>query len=102
MNFLMAVAVLLAAETAPVTDGEVWNEGVGFYASGDVTNALRVLRPLMVSKTHAARAAELVAKLEHERGNREEAAVAAQIALRANPGDPKANRNVTRATDRLL
>ena len=102
MNFLMAVAVLLAAETAPVTDGEVWNEGVGFYASGDVTNALRVLRPLMVSKTHAARAAELVAKLEHERGNREEAAVAAQIALRANPGDPKANRNFTRATDRLL
>ena len=48
MNFLMAVAVLLAAETAPVTDGEVWNEGVGYYASGDVTNALRVLRPLMV------------------------------------------------------
>ena len=40
MNFLMAVAVLLAAETAPVTDGEVWNEGVGFYASGDVTNVL--------------------------------------------------------------
>ena len=50
MNFLMAVAVLLAAETAPVTDGEVWNEGVDFYASGDVTNALRVLRPLMVSQ----------------------------------------------------
>ena len=33
MNLLMAVAVLLAAETAPVTDGEVWNEGVGFYPS---------------------------------------------------------------------
>ena len=101
MIFLLAAAALLAAETASVTDGEVWNEGVGYYRSGDVTNALRVLRPLMVSKTHAARAAEVVAKLEHERGNLEEAAVAAQIALRANPDDAKANRNFTRAIDRL-
>ncbi len=102
MSLLFLVAVLLSAETASVTDGEAWNEGVGFYESGDVTNALRVLRPLMVSKSHGARAAEVVAKLEHERGNREEAAVAAQVALRAHPSDPKANRNFTRAVDGLL
>jgi len=101
MVHLLTVAFLLASGSAPLTDGEVWNEGVTFYSSGDVTNALRVLRPLMVSKSHGARAAEVVAKLEHERGNREEAAVAAQIALRANPEDAKANRNFTRAIDRL-
>ena len=86
----------------PISDVEVWNEGVGYYDAGDVTNALRVLRPLMLSKTHGGRAAEVVAKLEHELGNREDAANAAQLALRANPTDPKANRNFTRATDRLL
>lgn len=101
MNFLLAMAAFFAAATASVTDGEVWNEGVDFYRAGDVTNALRVLRPLMLSKTHGARAAEVVAKMEHGRGNLEEAAVAAQIALRARPDDPKANRNFTRATDRL-
>ena len=90
------------SEETPVTDGEVWNEGVGYYRNNDVTNALRVLRPLMLSKTHGARAAEVVAKLEHERGNHEEAAGAAQIALRAAPDDAKANRNFTRATDGLL
>ena len=103
--FVALVACLLAAavpaaETA-VTDGEAWNEGVDFYRAGDVTNALRVLRPLMLSKTHGSRAAEVVAKLEHDRGNREEAAVAAQVALRAAPGDARANRNFTRATDGL-
>ena len=85
-----------------MTDGEVWNEGVEYYRAGDVTNALRVLRPLMLSKTHGARAAEVVAKLEFERGNQEEAAGAAQIALRGAPADAKANRNFTRATDGLL
>ena len=84
-----------------MTDGEVWNEGVSFYRDGDVTNALKTLRPLLLSKTHGARAAEVVAKLEYERGNLEEAANAAQIALRAAPEDAKANRNFTRATDRL-
>ena len=87
---------------APITDGEVWNEGVEYFRNNDVTNALRVLRPLMLSKTHGARAAEVVAKLEHDRGNQEEAAGAAQIALRAAPADAKANRNFTRATDGLL
>ena len=96
-----AVAGALLADEAPLTDGEVWNEGVGCYEAGDVTNALRVLRPLLLSKTHGARAAEVVAKLEYDRGNLDEAAGAAQIALRANPKDPKANRNFTRATDGL-
>ena len=90
------------AGEVPVTDGEVWNEGVEYYRAGDVTNALRVLRPLMLSKTHGPRAAEVVAKLEYDRGNQEEAASAAQIALRAAPTDEKANRNFTRATDGLL
>ncbi len=99
---ILALAFLLATADKPaVTDGEVWNEGVEYYRSGDATNALRVLRPLILSKSHGARAAEVVAKLEYERGNLEEAASAAQIALRAAPEDAKANRNFTRATDRL-
>ena len=90
-----------AAEAPSVTDGEIWNEGVDFYRAGDVTNALRVLKPLMLSKTHGARAAEVVAKLEYEANDLENAAIAAQIALRRHPDDPRANRNFTRATDRL-
>ena len=101
----VAVLCLLSltsfSDEAPVTDGEVWNEGVEYFRNNDVTNALRVLRPLMLSKTHGARAAEVVAKLEYDRGNQEEAAGAAQIALRADPTDAKANRNFTRATDGL-
>ena len=96
-----AAASWAGADEAPLTDGEVWNQGVGYYEAGDATNALRVLRPLMLSKTHGPRAAEVVAKLEHDRGNLEEAAVAAQIALRAAPQDAKANRNFTRAIDGL-
>ena len=98
---LLSVALFARADEAPVTDGEVWNEGVEYYRNNDVTNALRVLRPLMLSKTHGARAAEVVAKLEYDCGNLEEAAGAAQIALRAAPEDAKANRNFTRATDGL-
>ena len=98
---LLSFVLLARADETPVTDGEVWNEGVEYYRNNDVTNALRVLRPLMLSKTHGARAAEVVAKLEYDRGNLEEAAGAAQIALRADPADAKANRNFTRATDGL-
>ena len=98
MSFVLSA---VAEESSPVTDGEVWNEGVEYFRNNDVTNALRVLRPLMLSKTHGARAAEVVAKLEYDRGNLEEAAGAAQIALRADPADAKANRNFTRATDGL-
>ena len=101
MMTVFAIVALLAATQAAPTDGEVWNEGVDYYRAGDVTNALRVLRPLMLSKSHGARAAEVVAKLELERGNREEAAGAAQLALRAAPEDPRANRNFTRAVDGL-
>lgn len=100
MIFALA-AFLLAATEPAMTDGEVWNEGIDYYRDGDVTNALKTLRPLLLSKTHGARAAEVVAKLEYEKGNLEEAANAAQIALRAAPEDAKANRNFTRATDRL-
>lgn len=98
---LALTAFLLAATEPAMTDGEVWNEGIDYYRDGDVTNALKTLRPLLLSKTHGARAAEVVAKLEYEKGNLEEAANAAQIALRAAPEDAKANRNFTRATDRL-
>ena len=100
MTGLILAAVLCAAEI-PQTDGEAWNDGVDFYRAGDVTNALRVLRPLMLSKTHGARAAEVVAKLEYDRGDMEEAANAAQIALRSAPEDARANRNFTRAADGL-
>ena len=101
MLALIASCLLVAAAETPMTDGEVWNEGVDYFRAGDVTNALRVLRPLMLSKSHGPRAAEIVAKLEYDRGNQEEAANAAQIALRAAPTDERANRNFTRATDGL-
>ena len=103
---LAALAISLAslalfADEPALTDGEVWNQGVDFYRAGDVTNALRVLKPLMLSQTHGPRAAEVVAKLASDAGDLEEAAAAAQLALRATPDDAKANRNFTRATDKL-
>ncbi|MBQ4385903.1 MAG: hypothetical protein II823_08330 [Kiritimatiellae bacterium] len=98
---LVAFLTFMVEGASGQSDAEVWNEGVDYYRSGDVTNALRVLRPLMLTRSHGARAAEVVAKLELERGNNEEAANAAQIALRANPNDAKANRNYTRAVDGL-
>ena len=98
---LLGIGPLLAAEPVPENDTEVWNAGVEYFRQGDVTNTLRVLRPLMLTREYGARAAEVVAKLELERGNREEAAGAAQLALRAAPEDPRANRNFTRAVDGL-
>ena len=99
--FAAAMLASAFAGDAERTDGEVWNEGVEFYRAGDETNALRVLKPLMLSKSHGARAAEVVAAIAYGRGDREEAAAAAQIALRAAPGDARANRNFTRAVDGL-
>ncbi len=96
MGWMRAVA-----GEAAVSDREVWNEGVRLYEAGDVTNALRVLKPLMASKEYRVRAAEVVAKLEYEAGNQEDAAVAAQVALMAAPKDEKANRNFTRAVNGL-
>ncbi|MBP5285669.1 MAG: hypothetical protein ILO34_06115 [Kiritimatiellae bacterium] len=98
---ILAFAILLAASDLANSESEAWNEGLGYFEAGDATNALRVLRPLMLTRSHGARAAEAVAKIEYDAGNLEEAAAAAQIALRANPGDERANRNFTRATDGL-
>jgi hypothetical protein len=84
------------------SDVEIWNEGVELYRKGDVTNALSKLKPLTLSKDYASRAAEVVAKIEFETGDRENAALSAQIALRSNPKDDRVNRNFTRAVDGLL
>ena len=111
---VLLTSVALAAyseESRQKTDVEIWNEGVDFYRAGDVTNALQILRPLMLSRTHGARAAEVVAKLEHDAALKpgaadalarlEEAAAAAQIALRAAPEDKRLNSNFTRAVSAL-
>ena len=118
-----------AAEAEPLTDGEVWNRGVDSYRAGDWTNALAALRPLMLSRTHGARASEVVGAIRHADRARElakskdaqgvhaegaaieplrralaageESAWAMQHALRGAPEDPRANRNFTRATDGL-
>ncbi len=110
---------------AQLSDREIWNQGYDFWKAGDVTNALATLQPLLLSRTHGARAAEIVGTLQHavraaelakakgasgvhaegaaleplRRGCKaaEESAAALQIALRATPDDPRANRNFTRA-----
>ena len=100
----------LSTLNSQLSDTELWNAGVDAYRAGDYTNAVAILRPLMLSKTHGARAAEVVAKIAHDESrkgeesalkNLEEAATAAQIALRANPDDERAKRNFTRAVDGL-
>lgn len=108
---VIALAALASDEVRPASDVEVWNEGVSAYLDGDTTNAVRVLRPLMLSRTHGPRAAEVVAKIAYDKAHKpgaedaleslEEAAAAAQIALRAAPGDARANRNFTRAVEGL-
>ena len=120
-NAVAAVAAIAREAPQPaspeegrLTDGEVWNQGVDCYRAGDVTNALAKLRPLMLSRTHGARASEVVGAIRHaamkERAAddpksaaaaAEDASAAMLIALRANPDDPRANRNFTRAIDRL-
>ena len=110
-------------------DREIWNKGVDFYRAGDYTNALATLRTLMLSRTHGARASEIVGAIRHADSlaaraqakdaqgvHAENAAIeplrralaageesswAMQRALRAAPDDPRANRNFTRATDGL-
>ena len=108
---VFAALVAYADETRQKTDVEIWNEGVELYRAGDTTNALQVLRPLMLSRTHGARAAEVVAKIEYDAARApgaadalerlEEAAAAAQIALRAAPEDKRLNDNFTRAVSSL-
>lgn len=116
----LAAIVLVAAGTVrgeapePETDGEIWNRGVDLYREGNLTNALAVLKPLILSKTHGARASELVGAIEFAQGQKrdgngvaeplralEGAATDFQTALRSNPSDPRMNRNFTRAADRL-
>ena len=122
-------AASAAADGPQLTDGEVWNKGVDYYRAGDMTNALATLRPLMLSRTHGARAAEVVGAIRYaDRANAlakasdaqgvhaegaalepmrralaagEESAWAMQRALRDAPDDPRANRNFTRVTDGL-
>lgn len=113
VSLLAAVCASAAPDDGarPLSDTEVWNEGVDLYRAGDVTNAVRVLRPLMLSREYGARAAEVVAKVCYDRAHDpsatdalpmlEEAAAAAQIALRSAPGDGRLERNFTRATDGL-
>lgn len=81
-----------------LSDSEIWNIGYDFWKEGNNTNALSTLRPLMLSRTHGARAAELVGAMTEDP---EERAAAMQIALRGDPGDARRNRNFTRAIDRL-
>ena len=54
-----------SADEVQLTDGEVWNKGVDYYRAGDTTNALATLRPLMLRRTHGARAAEVVGAIRH-------------------------------------
>ena len=97
---MLFLALFLAA-AEPLSDTEIWNQGVDYYNAGDVTNALKTLRPLMVSREYSARASEVVAKLEFEAGNLEEAAEASQLALLKNPSGGKEQRNFARATQNL-
>ena len=111
---IAAGAVRAAEEQVPETDGEIWNRGVELYREGNMTNALAVLRPLILSKTHGARASELVGAIEfaqaQKRGGEgveeplrtlENAAVDFQTALRKTPEDQRRNHNFTRAVDRI-
>ncbi len=96
------LAILLAASSpAPLSDGEVWNAGVSAYEAGDVTNALRSLKTLLLSPSHGARAAELMSKIAFGDGRLEEAADLAQKALRATPADARLRRNFMRAAEPL-
>lgn len=119
-RLVLALAAVLACAAArggdaePETDSEIWNRGVELYRAGNATNALAVLKPLVLSKTHGARASELVGAIEFAEWRKrsaedagealrslESAAVDFQTALRSNPKDARMNRNFTRASDRL-
>ena len=131
LALLAACCGIRAAETNAVqlTDGEIWNKGVEYYRAGDATNALATLKTLMLSRTHGARAAEIVGAIRHAdrvaelakakdaqsvhaggaaleplrraSAAADESAWAMQRALRAAPDDPRANRNFSRAVSGL-
>ena len=117
------------ARPAQLSDREFWNRGYDFWKAGDTTNALATLRDLVLSRTHGARAAEVVGALRQadreaelakakaatdvQAGEAaleplrracaaaEESAAMMQLALRKAPDDPRANRNFTRAVTGL-
>lgn len=115
-KFLPCIAAVVFCRYAAVgdtvlTDGELWNQGVDYYRAGDISNAVWVLRPMLLSRSHGARAAEVIMKIAYDKAREtpgkgaeylDEAATAAQIVLRAMPEDERVNRNFTRATDGLL
>lgn len=95
---LIFYAVSLFAEQNKT---EIWNEGVDSYHNGDVTNTLQIMKPLMLDDTYSARSSEVVAKLEFERGNYEESARAAQVALRKFPNDSTRRENFNLAASKI-
>ncbi len=88
-------------------DSEAWNKGVDYYNNGDTTNTVLTLEPLLDSRTHRAKAAEVLAKLEFDEARKpdatnvlerlERAASYAQIALRAQPEDKRFKDNFATA-----
>ena len=101
-----------AEPNAALSDAEIWNAGVEAYRANNPTNALKLLRPLMLSREFGARASEVVAAINYKAAHSplestnaltrlEECARAAQIALRSSPKDERLNRNFTRATQDL-
>lgn len=102
MNVVLAIVCLFAAQTSSLGDGEIWNNAVDAYSAGDVTNALREARTLMRSKEYRIQAASLVARIEMDRGRQEEAAYAAQEALRADPKNECLQRNFSLATENMI
>ena len=106
--------VSLAADPSDKPAVEKWNEGVELYRSGDTNGSFEVMNDLYtgLDPVYRAKAAEVVAKIRYEASRDpenkdalaalEDAALAAQVALRAKPGDARAERNFTRATDGLL
>ena len=111
---------------ASLGNRDVWNMGLDCYRQGDYTNALLTLRKLMRTRSHGARASEIVGAIRHADATnalaeaeaaqrdlgdaaaiepmqralfaREESIRAMQRALRESPDDPRVNRNFTRVT----
>lgn len=100
VNILPAL-FLAVSLNAGQNETELWNNGVDSYRRGDVTNTLRIMRPLMLDDSYSARSSEVVAKLEFEKGNFEESARAAQIALRKYPNDALRKENFNLAVSKI-
>ncbi|MBR0196665.1 MAG: hypothetical protein IJQ34_00875 [Kiritimatiellae bacterium] len=115
-KFLASIAVLAVfgavfAQEAQKSNAEIWNEGVEAYKSGEKARALEILRPIILEKDFGARAAEVSGAIEYDNARNpnstnalealENAAVYAQIALRAKPEDERLRRNLARAISPL-